>query len=74
MAQSIGAAEARASVGARPGSAMRGSRGASTGGMGLERAAMSGALVVSRIIIHVGREVKRELIYCLYESVSELSE
>ena len=56
MGESPGAVEARASVGARPESAMRRPGGASTGGMGSERAVVSGragaADVVSRIIIH----------------------
>ena len=56
MGESPGAVEARASVGARPESAIRRPGGASTGGMCSERAVVSGrasaADVVSRIIIH----------------------
>ena len=57
MGESPGAVEARASVGARPESAMRRPGGASTGGMDSERAVVSGragaADVVSRIITRV---------------------
>jgi hypothetical protein len=66
MGESPGAAEARASVVTRPGSVWRWPSGASTGGMGSERAVMSGrasaADVVSRIIIHRHR-VCRDAFY-----------